>query len=205
MMVYWKPLMLAAVMTGIAMTQPASAANYERPTDYPPEMQAFLGANTPEQRERIDRWWSRMPSYFKESLMDAPFEEWREVIYCDYLGFRAGTPQGAECVKMRNESWQRNANQWNSDGSYRGPSEECIKRNNTDKFGRLVCVTEEERARVQEYWDSMSRAERLNTFSKPGLFWEAVQSCYEGKGHEVGTPAFERCADEHQMESVPMN
>lgn len=201
---FFRTLTAAAALAAAAALGLAAPAAAEVPDDYPEELLAFLGSVSPESKRRIDAWWDRMPGYFKESLMDEPFEEWREVIYCDYLGFRAGSPEGAQCVEMRNETWQRNASQWNADGTYRGPSEACLARNETDRFGRLICVTREEQARVQDYWDRMPRDAKLDQFSEPGRFWQELQFCYEEVGFEVGTPQYDECVANYDPDA-PMN
>ena len=201
---FFRNLTIAAALSAAALLGAAAPASAEAPDDYPEELLAFLGSVSPDAKRRLDDWWRRMPGYFKESLMEAPFEEWREVIYCDYLGFRAGTPKGAECTTMRNETWQRNASQWNADGTYRGPSAECLARNETDRFGRLICVTREEQKRVQDHWDSLSRDAKLDQFSEPGRFWEELQFCYEEVGFEVGTPQYDECVANFDR-NAPMN
>jgi len=174
-------------------------------SDYTPELEAYMTTMNAEERERFEDWWQRMPRYFKESLYEGRFEDWRAIIYCDFLGFRAGTEQSDTCVAMRNKSWQQNASQWNADGSFRGPSPECIARNRTDEFGRLICVTPEMRQEVQEYWDSLPHDQKLKEFARPGHFWEAMQYCYEENGYEVGSDAYTQCELAYGNRNVPMN
>ena len=174
-------------------------------SDYTPELRAFMTTMNDVEKERFERWWRAMPAYFKESLHNAPFEEWRAVIYCDFLGFRAGTEQSSKCVEMRTKSWQQNASQWNADGTFRGPSDECMARGRTDEFGRLICVDEELRKEVQEYWDSLPHEQKLKEFARPGHFWEAMQHCYEGQGYAVGTELYEQCELAYANRNVPIN
>ena len=192
-------LALLAIMMAAVSPQQASAS------DYTPEVRAFMATMNDVERERFERWWRKMPSYFKESLYEARFEEWRAVIYCDFLGFRAGTPQSDKCVEMRNKSWQQNATQWNADGTFRGPSEECIARNETDEFGRLICVTPEQRQEVQEYWDSLPHDQKLTELARPGHFWEAMQHCAENEGYEVGSELYAQCELAYANRNVPIN
>lgn len=193
-------LIAAAAMLVVSLPPKAHAAN-----DYTAELSAFLTTLGPAERERFDSWWGRMPGYFKDSLHAAKFENWREVIYCDYLGFRAGTPQSDSCVAERTESWQQNASQWNADGSFRGPSPECVSRGRLDEFGRLVCVDESVRKEVQDYWDSLPHEQKLKEFSRPGHFWEALQFCNEQEGYKVGTDLYKQCELAYANRNVPIN
>lgn len=193
---------LFAVMAMLFTALPTKA---EAAGDYTAELQAFLTTLGPAERERFDDWWGRMPDYFKQSLFESKFENWREVIYCDYLGFRAGTPQSDACVAERTESWQQNASQWNADGSFRGPSEECVARGRTDQFGRLVCVDESVRKDVQDYWDSLPHEQKLKEFSRPGHFWEALQYCNEQEGLTVGTELYKQCEQAYANQNIPIN
>lgn len=182
-----------------------SAPSMSAASDYTPELRAFMTTMNDVEKERFERWWRDMPSYFKSSLHDAPFEEWRAVIYCDFLGFRAGTAQSDKCVEMRTKSWQQNASQWNADGTFRGPSAECEARGRTDEFGRLVCVDEDLREQVQEYWDGLPHDQKLKEFARPGHFWEAMQHCYEGEGYEVGSELYTQCELAYANRNVPIN
>jgi hypothetical protein len=71
---------LFAVMAMLFTALPTKA---EAAGDYTAELQAFLTTLGPAERERFDNWWGRMPDYFKQSLFESKFENWREVIYCD--------------------------------------------------------------------------------------------------------------------------
>lgn len=192
---------LATMVMGLVLVSPHQAAA----SDYTPELRAFMTTLSEPERDRFDSWWSRMPSYFKDSLHESRFEDWRAVIYCDFLGFRAGTPQSEKCVAMRNQSWQQNASQWNADGSFRGPSPACVARNETDEFGRLICVSPELQKQVQEYWDSLPKDQKLKEFSRPGHFWEAMQHCYEDNGYAVGSEDYTQCEMAYSNRGIPMN
>jgi len=110
-----------------------------------------------------------------------------------------------DCVEMRTKSWQQNASQWNADGTFRGPSEECMARGRTDEFGRLICVDEELREEVQEYWDSLPHDQKLKEFARPGHFWEAMQHCYEDEGYPVGSELYAQCELAYANRDVPIN
>lgn len=189
----------------LAMTMAAVSPQQAAASDYTPELRAFMTTMNDVERERFERWWRQMPAYFKDSLHKAKFEEWRAVIYCDFLGFRAGTPQSDKCVEMRNKSWQQNATQWNADGTFRGPSDACIARNETDQFGRLICVTPAQRQEVQDYWDGLPHEQKLTEFARPGHFWEAMQHCVESEGYEVGSELYAQCELAYANRNVPIN
>jgi|UPI0004009611 hypothetical protein len=89
--------------------------------------------------DRFEDWWSKAPEKMKTELRGLPLAKWRPTVLCDYLGFRMGTPEGVECREREYRERMASADQWNPDGSYRGPSEECLARNKTDKWGRLIC------------------------------------------------------------------
>lgn len=192
-------LSLVAGFMAIAVPQSQAAS------DYSPELQAYMTSLTAAERERFDEWWSRMPAYFKDSLHGSKFENWREVVYCDYLGFKAGTALSETCVEQRTKSWQQNASQWNADGTFRGPSEACVSRGRTDEYGRLICVDEALREQVQDYWDSLPHDQKLKEFSRPGHFWEAMQHCAEGQGYEVGSELYSQCELAYANRNVPIN
>ncbi len=90
-------------------------------------------------QDRFERWWSQAPQSMKAELTAQPLEKWRPTVICDVLGFRIGTSEGAECREKKYQERMASADQWNPDGSYKGPSEACLARNKTDKWGRLVC------------------------------------------------------------------
>lgn len=89
--------------------------------------------------ERFERWWAGAPTKMKSELTGLPLGKWRPTVLCDYLGFRLGTPEGVECREREYRERMAAADQWNADGSYKGPSEECLARNKTDKWGRIIC------------------------------------------------------------------
>ena len=103
---------------------------------YSPEAVAQeLGMPVP----RFEAWWSQAPASLRAHLAAQPLEKWGSAVICDYLGYRAGTQDGDTCREDRYTKRMQSADQWNPDGTYRGPSEECLARNKTDKWGRLIC------------------------------------------------------------------
>lgn len=116
----------------LAAFSPAQAQNY--PFALPDMAQEM---SMPE--ERFERWWSQAPEYMRTELKAQPLGKWRPTVLCDYLGFRVGTAEGVDCREKKYKARMASADQWSPDGTYLGPSAECVARNKTDKWGRLVC------------------------------------------------------------------
>jgi len=111
---------------------PASAQDYPYPVE---DIAAEMGMP----QERFERWWSAAPSSMRAELTSLPLGKWGPTVLCDFLGFRIGTEEGRDCRETKYEARMASADQWNADGTYKGPSEECLARNKTDKWGRLIC------------------------------------------------------------------
>lgn len=122
---------IALVFTAM-MAVPAAAQDYPYPVA---DIVAELGMT----QDRFEDWWSKAPSNLKDNLRGQPLGKWGPTVICDYLGFRNGTPEGTQCRDERYEKRMETADQWNADGTYKGPSDECLARNKTDKWGRLIC------------------------------------------------------------------
>jgi hypothetical protein len=123
---------LASVLLVGAVSTPSNAQSYPYPLS---DIATELGMT----EERFERWWSQAPGSMKSELSSQPLGKWRPTVVCDVLGFRIGSAEGAECRETKYKERMATADQWNADGSYKGPSEECLARNKTDKWGRLIC------------------------------------------------------------------
>lgn len=119
------------VFTGV-MGVPAKAQSYPYPVA---DIATELGMT----QERFERWWSQAPQSMKSELTGQPLDRWGPTVICDVLGFRIGTSEGSECREKKYKDRMASADQWNADGTFKGPSEACLARNKTDKWGRLIC------------------------------------------------------------------
>ncbi len=111
---------------------PAHAQDYPYPVD---EIASEMAMPV----ERFERWWSQAPGSMRTELLGLPLGKWGPAVMCDFLGFRIGTTEGVSCREQNYANRMATADQWNADGSYKGPSEQCQARNKTDKWGRLIC------------------------------------------------------------------
>ncbi len=123
-------LFAAAIVIGSA--NPATAQSYPYPVD---EIASEMGMTT----ERFERWWSQAPASMRGELAGQPLAKWGPSVICDVLGFRIGSTEGADCREQKYADRMATADRWNADGTYKGPSEACLARNKTDKWGRLIC------------------------------------------------------------------
>lgn len=125
---------VAGSLAGLAMLAglPAAAQSY-------PYAAADIATELGMTVERFEDWWSKAPSRMRDHLAGQPLAKWGPTVICDYLGYRYGTPAGDACRDERYADRMATADRWNADGTYRGPSEECLARNKTDQWGRLIC------------------------------------------------------------------
>lgn len=124
--------LISISMAAMAASGPVRAA------DYPYDLNAIsieLGIPV----ERFEVWWSKAPEKLRSKLEGSELNRWGSIVICDYLGFRVGTQEGETCAQDRYEKRMATADQWGPNGEYVGPSQECIARNKTDKWGRLIC------------------------------------------------------------------
>lgn len=92
--------------------------------------------------QQVVEWWARAPAYLREHVLNSPSDMWWPIIECNYMGFRpdsAGALNSAKCEKDAYRAIQRGKSMWNEDGSWRGPSEECKKRDKRTEWGELIC------------------------------------------------------------------
>ncbi|MGD1933516.1 MAG: hypothetical protein ACFB0Z_03235 [Candidatus Phaeomarinobacter sp.] len=122
----------AALVFSSVISDSAKAQGYPYPVA---EIATELGMP----QDRFERWWSQAPQAMKSELSGQPLNRWRPTVICDVLGFRIGTPEGGECRETKYKERMASADQWNADGTFKGPSEACLTRNKTDKWGRLIC------------------------------------------------------------------
>ena len=123
-------VMAAAMLIGTV--NPGAAQSYHYPVD---EIAAEMGMTT----ERFERWWSQAPASMRSELTSQPLAKWGPSVICNVLGFRIGPTEGADRREKKYADRVATADRWNADGTYKGPSEACLARNKTDKWGRLIC------------------------------------------------------------------
>lgn len=123
--------LVAAILAG-----PATVSGHAQSYPFPV---ADIATELGMPQDRFERWWSQAPQSMKAELTAQPLEKWRPTVICDVLGFRIGTSEGGECREKKYQERMASADQWNADGSFKGPSEACLARNKTDKWGRLIC------------------------------------------------------------------
>ena len=133
-----------ALLLSVTFAGGAFAAPIDKGPPYTEEEFLALG---PERlpvdfRKRLPEWWVRAPDYLREHVLSSPSDMWWPIIECNFMGFRpdaVGALNSKKCEQDAYRAIQRGKSMWNEDGSWRGPSEECKKRDKRTEWGELIC------------------------------------------------------------------
>ncbi len=83
--------------------------------------------------------WSKVPLYLKQRIISEPRETWGSILLCNFFGYKSGSPEAKKCETDSVANIKNQSSQWAEDGTFKGPSKDCIARDKRNQYGVLLC------------------------------------------------------------------
>ena len=87
----------------------------------------------------LDQKWADMPAYLKQRIVSEPKEKWGSILLCNFFGFKSGSDEAHKCEADSMANIKNTNSQWAADGTFLGPSKECVARDKRNQYGVLLC------------------------------------------------------------------